>query len=208
MIAESTPFGGMQVQPPSDFNYTLNEKEELGDVWDLWFQPTLDLIGKYDIAMWSYINCDWDSQEMWNGVGFGDTRINSDPRVMKKWKEDVLGKNSRFLLDLECAKSSFFLDYSSSSLLHTKSLMTSGISNDDFIVSTFLIFWVLPAMSILSSLYLLYSCVRHHCCQLRVDNEVRRSLQQHNWYSDKVTYGSICPQGDLQQNESSMSLNL
>jgi len=35
---------------------------------------------------------------MWNGVGFGDTRLSSSKVAMRQWWEKVLNKNSRFLL--------------------------------------------------------------------------------------------------------------
>ena len=99
MIAESTPFGGMDV-------IGSNVAEEYIDVnnnniWDLWFQKTVDIINEYDIAMWSYINCDWGSQPMWKGIGFGDTRLSSSDVVMSHWWDQVLNNNSRFLLRIE-----------------------------------------------------------------------------------------------------------
>jgi len=95
MIAESTPFGGIV-----DF-HTNSEIDDahlslLNDPWKRWFEPVLEFIEKYDIDMFCYINCDWDSQPMWSGVGFGDTRISSNATVMKKWKQQVLD-NPRFL---------------------------------------------------------------------------------------------------------------
>jgi hypothetical protein len=81
MIAESTPFGGIN---------------SLHDPWNDWFQPCLDLIENFDIAMWSYINCDWDSQPMWRNVGFGDTRLSINATVMSDWNTKVL-QNPRFL---------------------------------------------------------------------------------------------------------------
>jgi hypothetical protein len=82
MIAESTPFGGL---------------DSLQDPWNDWFQPCLDLIENYDISMWSYINCDWDSQPMWRNVGFGDTRLSINTTVMSEWNTKVL-QNPRFLV--------------------------------------------------------------------------------------------------------------
>ena len=77
MIAESTPFGGIVS-------------------WSEWFQPTLDLIQKYDISMFSYINCNWEAQPMWHTVGFGETRLSTNEHVMHQWyKHVILG--DRFL---------------------------------------------------------------------------------------------------------------
>ena len=85
MIAESTPFGGIDMK--------VNASDPLlADPWRRWFEPVLNLIELYDIAMWSYINCDWDSQPMWHNVGFGETRVSSDPSVMKKWLDFVTNR--------------------------------------------------------------------------------------------------------------------
>lgn len=194
MIAESTPFGGMQVTPPSDLNITLQESD--GDVWDLWFQPTLDLIEKYDISMWSYINCDWDSQKMWNGVGFGDTRISSNAKVMQKWQEKVLGRHSRFISELSCSCNHV---PSASSMLHPKAFLSSGHS---LVTSSFVmpvLVWVLAGIAILSIVYLVMAAIMHLCCQLRVDKTRSESLSTAN-----VRYGAI----PKEENQSSMSLNL
>jgi hypothetical protein len=97
MIAESTPFGGMDVASTKiakGFMDPSNEVDEL--IWELWFEKTIDLIEEFDISMWSYINCDWDSQPMWHGIGFGDTRISSSKAVTHYWSEKVLQRNSRF----------------------------------------------------------------------------------------------------------------
>lgn len=93
MIAESTPFGGMDV----GVHHGLKES-----IWSLWFEKMIQLIDRYDIGMWSYINCDWDSQPMWHGVGFGDTRLSSSKAVMKQWWSKVLKGETRFVNHLEC----------------------------------------------------------------------------------------------------------
>jgi len=77
MIAESAPFGGIGV-----------------DTWRTWFVPVLDLIDRHDISMWSYIACDWDSQPMWRGVGFGDTRIPAGGAVGREWAALLEGKSN------------------------------------------------------------------------------------------------------------------
>ena len=78
LIAESTPFGGID--------------EKLTDAWRQWFQPVLDLIDDYrhQIAMWSYIDCNWNAQPMWEGVGFGDTRVVKNATVLQLWRSEVL----------------------------------------------------------------------------------------------------------------------
>lgn len=101
MIAESTPFGGMNVTESSvGRKYIGDNAKDIG-IWNLWFQKTIDLIDEYDISMWSYINCDWGSQPMWSHIGFGDTRLSSSDDVMNHWWEHVLLNNTRFLLRIE-----------------------------------------------------------------------------------------------------------
>jgi hypothetical protein len=81
MIGESTPFGGIP---------------RLIDPWNDWFEPVLQIIDEYDIAMWCYINCDWDAQPMWHGVGFGNSRLDVNETVLARWRERVL-QNPRFV---------------------------------------------------------------------------------------------------------------
>ena len=121
MIAESTPFGGMDVLESSNISkgyleHSNNSSSSSGsssnDIWNIWFQKTIDIINKYDISMWSYINCDWDSQPMWKGIGFGDTRLSSSEDVMNHWWDQLLNNDnnndhdndnstSRFLFRIE-----------------------------------------------------------------------------------------------------------
>ena len=60
------------------------------DPWLRWFGRVLQLIETYDIDMWSYINCQWDSQPMWHKVGFGDTRLSTNDYVMEQWQKYVI----------------------------------------------------------------------------------------------------------------------
>jgi len=103
MIAESTPFGGINLNTTDTVAYGEN------DPWDRWFGKVIDLIERYDIDLFSYINCNWESQPMWHNVGFGDTRLSSNKEVLSKWHDLVInGKGSqRFLMAgtlNECAK--------------------------------------------------------------------------------------------------------
>jgi len=90
MIAESTPFGGIHNNSLSDTN---------NDDWDSWFDPVVDLIGKYDISMWCYINCNWEKQPMWHDVGFGDTRLSSSGLVTQKWSQLILQNDNNAKMD-------------------------------------------------------------------------------------------------------------
>lgn len=93
MIAESTPFGGINMKTPNTVKYNDT------DPWDRWYAKVIDLIERYDIDMWSYINCNWESESMWKGVGFGDTRLSSSNIVMNKWQEVVVdGKGQQTFL--------------------------------------------------------------------------------------------------------------
>lgn len=103
MIAESTPFGGVfwdgrSFGPNSQRIDLSNSSHDLpNNIWDLWFVPVLNLIEQHGIQMWSYINCDWDSQPMWQTVGFGDSRISKLDSLMTKWRSNVL-ENPRFIM--------------------------------------------------------------------------------------------------------------
>lgn len=75
MIAESTPFGGivnnnvemMHGNGNQEVQYNSTGKDS--DSWDRWYSRVINLITRYNISMWCYINCDWDSQPMWQGIG-------------------------------------------------------------------------------------------------------------------------------------------
>jgi hypothetical protein len=94
LIAESTPFGGI-----ANLRIESNRplvSDRFNNPWERWFQPVLQFIRENDVAMWSYINCNWDTQPMWRGVGFGDTRLSTNETVMRLWQTEVL-ENRRFL---------------------------------------------------------------------------------------------------------------
>ena len=93
MIAESTPFGGIELKQVSDeaSEYISSKPFEKND-WKRWYGSVIDLINEYDISFWSYINCDCESQPMWHKVGFGETRVSSNAEVMSLWY-DLVVKN-------------------------------------------------------------------------------------------------------------------
>ncbi|CAJ1961557.1 unnamed protein product [Cylindrotheca closterium] len=162
MIAESTPFGGMffENQPPVDFD----DKDDM-DIWDLWFQPTLDLIEEYDIGMWSYINCDWNSQPMWAGVGFGDTRISSVPKVMANWRQRVLG-NPRFVTNKLDCYSNMHAQYKNH---YTPAMGAIGTSGRASVYNLDSFSTILPAILVVGILFILGSTIQRLYCKLRVD---------------------------------------
>ncbi|KAG7348473.1 cellulase H protein [Nitzschia inconspicua] len=114
MIAESTPYGGIHVAATGVakgyFDDSSSEGQNGDILWELWYQKTIDLIERYDISMWSYINCDWDSQPMWRGIGFGDTRISSSRLITMNWWEHVMKKPTRFLNRIQCKDSNIDAD--------------------------------------------------------------------------------------------------
>eukprot|EP00584_Thalassiosira_punctigera_P009158 CAMPEP_0172532350 /NCGR_PEP_ID=MMETSP1067-20121228/5439_1 /TAXON_ID=265564 ORGANISM="Thalassiosira punctigera, Strain Tpunct2005C2" /NCGR_SAMPLE_ID=MMETSP1067 /ASSEMBLY_ACC=CAM_ASM_000444 /LENGTH=456 /DNA_ID=CAMNT_0013316857 /DNA_START=178 /DNA_END=1545 /DNA_ORIENTATION=+ len=101
IIAESTPFGGIELMQAShDANDFLENNEYDHDDWGRWFGKVLDVINKHDVSMWCYINCDWESQPMWHNVGFGETRLSSNQNVMSHWHEQIVKNgiaNRKFL---------------------------------------------------------------------------------------------------------------
>ncbi|KAL7530978.1 hypothetical protein ACHAWF_003586 [Thalassiosira exigua] len=93
IIAESTPFGGIELkQASNESKLFLSNHEYDKDDWDRWFGNVIDIINRYDISMWCYINCDWEQQPMWHGVGFGQTLLSSNSHVMSQW-HDLVVKN-------------------------------------------------------------------------------------------------------------------
>ncbi|KAL3940500.1 MAG: hypothetical protein SGBAC_004975 [Bacillariaceae sp.] len=172
LIAESTPFGGMtfENQPPSeiDFDWTTKDGEIIEkDIWDLWFQPTLDLIEEYDIGMWSYINCDWNSQPMWSGVGFGDTRIAADPNVMANWRQNVLG-SPRFLTKMDC-RSNLHAQYKNH--YYTPPMHEGPMTNAASLYNFDSFSVILPAICVVGLLYFAGSQFQKHCFKFRMDDE-------------------------------------
>ncbi len=90
MIAESTPFGGIELKQASkDTNKFLEKEKYDHDDWERWYGKVIDIVNKYDVSMWSYINCNWESEPMWHNVGFGETRLSSNDHVMSQWFEQV-----------------------------------------------------------------------------------------------------------------------
>ena len=102
MIAESTPFGGIELKQASNVaRMFLDNNKYDDDDWERWYGKVLDVINKYDVSMWCYINCDWESEPMWHNVGFGETRLSTNDHVMSRWFEQISNNgvaNRTFLL--------------------------------------------------------------------------------------------------------------
>lgn len=91
IIAESTPFGGIELkQVSNDVKLFLARGRYEQNDWDRWFGKVMDIINQYDVDMFCYINCDWESQPMWHNVGFGETRLSSNAHVMSQWHEQIV----------------------------------------------------------------------------------------------------------------------
>ena len=76
-IAETTPRG-----------FWLN-KTDVNLIWGDWFEILFDHIEENIdiIKAVSYINTNWDAQPMW--TGWGDTRIESNAKLKKRWMEQM-----------------------------------------------------------------------------------------------------------------------
>ncbi|GAB4547968.1 MAG: hypothetical protein OHK0023_10170 [Anaerolineae bacterium] len=79
MITEATPRGHTLAQEAAD------------QVWDNWFAPFFAFVrANADIIRAvTYINTHWDSQPMWSGQGWGDSRVQANPELLKRWKVEL-----------------------------------------------------------------------------------------------------------------------
>ncbi len=117
MIAEATP------------------RVDLGDGngqmhWDNWFQPLFNSIyANNKIKALAYINVDWDSQPMWNGQGWGDSRVQASPLVKAEWEEEI--KTSPWLTD----NANFFEDINYQSWISTELENPAILAPEKLIIS-------------------------------------------------------------------------
>ncbi|QIA63467.1 hypothetical protein GT360_08025 [Vibrio astriarenae] len=79
MIAEVTPRGA---------DLLLDDGEEL---WKTWFVPFLAHIkdNQDSIKIVAYINALWDEQPMWEGQGWGDSRLQANLYLATKWRRTL-----------------------------------------------------------------------------------------------------------------------
>lgn len=65
------------------------DKEDHKEVWDDFFVAFFDHIEEHKdiIRAVSYINADWDSQDMWDG--WGQTRIETAPYIKEQWQKKM-----------------------------------------------------------------------------------------------------------------------
>ncbi len=78
MIAEVTP-KGFRISDPNT------------SAWNDWFRPFFSHVhnNKEHIRAIAYINVNWDSQPMWAGQGWGDTRVEANETVLANWKQEI-----------------------------------------------------------------------------------------------------------------------
>ncbi len=62
------------------------KKEKGEDIWNVWFEKYFRHIeeNKDVVRAISYINCNWDAQDMW--TNWGQTRIETDPLIRQRWQ--------------------------------------------------------------------------------------------------------------------------
>ncbi len=80
MIAEATPFAAMSVRSKID-----------------WLKKFFRLIETTDAQAACYINTDWDSQPMFKGQGWGDSRLERSAELKEFWLSEI--RKARFFSD-------------------------------------------------------------------------------------------------------------
>jgi hypothetical protein len=75
MIAEASPW------------FLSTSKSD--EAWTKWFVPFFAFIRENDIKAISYINCDWDKLPLFVSEGWGDSRVQSNDLIEKKWGEEI-----------------------------------------------------------------------------------------------------------------------
>lgn len=67
------------------------DDEDGKKLWDTWYTTLFEHIqDNMDVVRAiSYINCDWDSQPMWHGKNWGDTRLEINEYVKEKWLQKM-----------------------------------------------------------------------------------------------------------------------
>jgi len=77
MIAEATPRRDLKEEPGESH-------------WLVWYSKLFESICANDrVKALAYINVDWDSQPMWNGQGWGDSRVQANPYVLEQWNIEM-----------------------------------------------------------------------------------------------------------------------
>ena len=58
--------------------------------WDHWFAPFFKFVEASRAEIVCYIPCDWDSIPMFKDWGWGDARVQTNPVVLRNWKDEIL----------------------------------------------------------------------------------------------------------------------
>lgn len=77
MIAEATPKRDLK-------------QGDSGVHWNAWFAPLFSSIYSNDnVKALAYINTNWDSQSMWVGEGWGDSRLQEVASIKQNWEAEI-----------------------------------------------------------------------------------------------------------------------
>jgi len=203
MIAESTPFGGIELREASleakAFIAGNPHDYYLDDPWERWFGKVIDLINTYDISMWCYIDCDWESQPMWHGVGFGQTRLASNSYVMSRWHDLIVKngvENRRFLgagslenCGLSDDSHSSYTDTATDDNLADTSTGRSFFSRGD-IMSDTIIFVLIPFLVVSGAFYIPYFFLGGHKSKYGISTKKERKQLLSNINSLSIRGGN------------------
>ncbi|NDJ75939.1 MAG: endo-1,3-beta-xylanase, partial [Chloroflexi bacterium] len=79
MLAEATPRGFDLMDDNPD------------TVWNSWFAPFIEFVHTNDdvVKAVAYINVNWDEQAMWQGQGWGDTRVQANDTLLARWLAEI-----------------------------------------------------------------------------------------------------------------------
>lgn len=88
MIAEATPF-----------RLKTSDKSNAENLWKTWYQSFFNFIKQHGVKVVSYINVHWDIQPMFQGLGFGDGRIQANDLIKQNWLKEI--KNPHYLQSSE-----------------------------------------------------------------------------------------------------------
>ena len=63
--------------------------------WNTWYNSFFKYIENNEIKAFSYINSNWEKQEMWRGKGWEDARVEADETVKQRWNNEI--KKDKYL---------------------------------------------------------------------------------------------------------------
>ncbi len=64
--------------------------------WDYWYRPFFGFIEENrEVKAFSIINCNWDAEESFKNIGWGDARMTTDEVVVRRWREKM--KDARYI---------------------------------------------------------------------------------------------------------------